>query len=119
MVGQRHAVSTSSLVSSILDLKKRSNSTNIGLMPVRKFLSHLGNWSIGSGPLHARLSRGIQSAIQRGLIMPGSRLPAERELAKALAVSRTTVVTAYTALQQAAWVESRRGVALSHVCVHL
>jgi len=78
-------------------------------MPVRKFLSHLGNWSIGSGPLHARLSRGIQSAIQRGLIMPGSRLPAERELAKALAVSRTTVVTAYTALQQAAWVESRRG----------
>jgi DNA-binding GntR family transcriptional regulator len=78
-------------------------------MPVRKFLSHLGNWSIGSGPLHARLSRGIQSAIRRGLIMPGSRLPAERELAKALAVSRTTVVTAYAALQQAAWVESRRG----------
>ena len=76
---------------------------------MRKFLLHLGNWSIGSGPLHARLSRGIQSAIQRGLIMPGSRLPAERELAKALAVSRTTVVTAYTALQQAACVESRRG----------
>jgi len=76
---------------------------------VRKFLSHLGNWSIGSGPLHARLSRAIQSAIQRGLIMPGSRLPAERELAKALTVSRTTVVTAYTALRQAAWVESRRG----------
>jgi len=27
-------------------------------MPVRKFLSHLGNWSDWSGPLHARLSRG-------------------------------------------------------------
>src|SRR5260370_9024485 len=105
MVGQRHAVSTSSLVSSILDLKKRSNGTNIGLMLMRKFLSHLGNWSIGSGPLHARLSRGIQSAIQRGLIMPGSRLPAGRQLAKPLAASRTPVVTPSTERPEAALVE--------------
>ena len=41
--------------------------------------------------------------------MPGVRLPAERELAQALAVSRTTVLTAYANLKTDGWLESRAG----------
>jgi DNA-binding transcriptional MocR family regulator len=38
-----------------------------------------------------------------------TRLPAERRLAQALAISRTTVVTAYSALREQGWLETRRG----------
>jgi DNA-binding transcriptional MocR family regulator len=69
----------------------------------------LGNWSEGDGPVYRRLSRVLGAAIDRGALEPGSRLPAERVLAAALAVSRTTVVSAYEQLRAAGRVESRRG----------
>ena len=52
----------------------------------------LGKWSDGDGPVYRRLARTLEALIDRGEIEPGSRLPAERVLAAALAVSRTTVV---------------------------
>jgi DNA-binding transcriptional MocR family regulator len=51
----------------------------------------------------------MQTAIGMGSVPPGVRLPAERELAQALKLSRTTVVTAYDALRDEGWVESRQG----------
>ncbi|HTY42942.1 MAG TPA: PLP-dependent aminotransferase family protein [Thermoanaerobaculia bacterium] len=69
----------------------------------------LGKWADGDGPVYRRLSRALAAAIDRGEIEPGSRLPAERVLADALAVSRTTVVSAYEELRAAERVESRRG----------
>lgn len=69
----------------------------------------LGSWSDGDGPVYRRLAQGLSAAIDRGELEPGARLPAERVLAGALAVSRTTVVSAYEELRSAERVESRRG----------
>src|SRR5438477_11334759 len=69
----------------------------------------LGAWSRGSSPLYRLLAAALRRAILNGDIASGSRLPAERELAQQLAVSRTTVVAAYDLLRQDGWVERRIG----------
>jgi DNA-binding transcriptional MocR family regulator len=78
-------------------------------MELESFVTSLGSWPSGQGPLNRKLAHAIQRAIASGVISPGVRLPAERALAKALAVSRATVVSAYAALSDAEWLESRRG----------
>lgn len=72
-------------------------------------VQQLGGWSKKAGPIHGRLEFALEKAIQQGILLPGTRLPAERKLAQALAVSRTTVVTAYNNLRAAGWLESRLG----------
>ena len=69
----------------------------------------LGEWAVGTGPLYRRLALAIRAAIERGDLQPGDVLPAERTLAKTLAVSRTTVVAAFDYLREDSIVESRRG----------
>jgi DNA-binding transcriptional MocR family regulator len=69
----------------------------------------LGRWSDGPGPLHRKLSDGLRRAIERGHLPAGERLPSERELATRLAVSRSTVVTAYDSLREQGLLESRQG----------
>jgi DNA-binding FadR family transcriptional regulator len=51
----------------------------------------------------------LLTAIKLGIVAPGSRLPAERELSDRLSVSRVTLREAIRALQQSGYVESRRG----------
>lgn len=51
----------------------------------------------------------LLQAIKLGLVRRGERLPAERELAPRLGVSRVTLREGIRALQQAGYVESRRG----------
>ncbi|WP_432544265.1 FadR/GntR family transcriptional regulator [Kineococcus sp. SYSU DK002] len=51
----------------------------------------------------------LLQAVRLGLVPPGQRLPAERDLALQLGVSRTTLREALTALHAAGWVEVRRG----------
>jgi DNA-binding FadR family transcriptional regulator len=66
------------------------------------------------GPVHAvnafeeTVERLLQT-IRLGVVGPGERLPAEREMAARFDVSRVTVREAIRALQQAGYVESRRG----------
>jgi DNA-binding transcriptional MocR family regulator len=50
-------------------------------------------------PLYRHLLQVLEAAIGRGDLTPGLRLPPERELARALKVSRTTVVNAYRELE--------------------
>ncbi|MBV9501869.1 MAG: PLP-dependent aminotransferase family protein [Acidobacteriaceae bacterium] len=69
----------------------------------------LSAWATASGPLHARLASSIKEAIRRGDLPPGTKLPSERALAKTLAISRTTVLTAYNDLRSSGWLESRAG----------
>ncbi len=52
-----------------------------------------------SQPLYLRLAAAIVSAVERGELSAGERLPSERELALRLGVSRTTVVGAYRELE--------------------
>src|SRR5919206_1364973 len=51
----------------------------------------------------------LLQAIRLGVAAPGERLPAERELAGRLGVSRVTLREAIRALADAGYVESRRG----------
>ena len=69
----------------------------------------LQNWASGRGSLYQRLSAAIEQTILPGGIRSGDRLPSERALAKALTVSRSTVIAAYQQLRESNWVESRRG----------
>jgi DNA-binding transcriptional MocR family regulator len=69
----------------------------------------LAGWSSGPGPLYARLGAAIDAAITRGELLPGAPLPPERTLARALKLSRTTVVQAYQDLRQSGRIDSRQG----------
>ncbi|MFE7119600.1 PLP-dependent aminotransferase family protein [Streptomyces sp. NPDC057654] len=60
-------------------------------------------------PAYRSLADGVRLLILEGRVPVAARLPAERELAAALAVSRTTVAAAYEALRGEGFLESRRG----------
>jgi DNA-binding FadR family transcriptional regulator len=51
----------------------------------------------------------LLQTIRLGIVAPGGRLPAEREMAARFKVSRVTVREAIRALQQAGYIESHRG----------
>ena len=50
--------------------------------------------------LHEKARRGIERLITDRWIQPGARIPSERELARELYVSLTTIRTALKALEQ-------------------
>ncbi|MGD0833702.1 MAG: GntR family transcriptional regulator [Candidatus Dormibacteria bacterium] len=52
----------------------------------------------------------VQRAVRCGLLTPGDRLPAAREVVAALAINPNTVLKAYTELERDGWAASRAGV---------
>jgi DNA-binding transcriptional MocR family regulator len=68
-----------------------------------------GRLTGGGGGLYRRLADAIAALIGSAELPVGARLPAERRLAEALAVSRSTVVAAYDELRARGLVGSRRG----------
>ncbi|MFI7245687.1 PLP-dependent aminotransferase family protein [Streptomyces qinglanensis] len=60
-------------------------------------------------PAYRSLAEGLRMLVLEGRIPVATRLPAERELAAALSVSRTTVAAAFEALRSDGFLESRRG----------
>jgi DNA-binding transcriptional MocR family regulator len=60
-------------------------------------------------PDYAALAGAARGLIRDGRLALGVRLPAERELAQALGVSRTTVTAAYRELRESGHASSRRG----------
>jgi DNA-binding transcriptional MocR family regulator len=73
----------------------------------------LGQWHSLPGrhksPDYAALAASIRGLLADSRLPLGVRLPAERELAESLAVSRTTVTAAYRALRESGHLTSRRG----------
>ncbi len=70
----------------------------------------LSGWADGGhGTLPQRLAYGLRCAISSGLISDGAKLPPERDLARALAVSRSTITTALDLLRDEGLAESRQG----------
>ena len=63
---------------------------------VRRLLPELP----AAGPAYQRLAGGVRALILDGRLPLGTRLPAERELARALGISRTTTSAAYTLLRR-------------------
>ncbi|GAA3978069.1 PLP-dependent aminotransferase family protein [Actinomadura viridis] len=60
-------------------------------------------------PFYAALARAVRALVLDGRLPLRIRLPAERDLAAALGVSRTTVTAAYDRLRDEGYVESRQG----------
>jgi DNA-binding transcriptional MocR family regulator len=78
-------------------------------LPASTLAGLLGVWADGTGPAYRVLAERLRLLIADGRIMPGSRLPSERELTEALGVSRTTVAAAYRELRDSGYLTSRRG----------
>lgn len=60
-------------------------------------------------PAYLQIRNHLRAQILRGDLAPGTRLPPEREMARHLGVSRTTVVSAYDELAAEGLVEARVG----------
>jgi DNA-binding transcriptional MocR family regulator len=60
-------------------------------------------------PAYRGIADGLRLLVADGRILPGTRLPSERDLTAALGVSRTTVARAYEVLREQGYVASRRG----------
>lgn len=63
----------------------------------------------GNGTLHAQLTRALKEAVLGRGLAAGTRLPATRELAASLGVSRNTVVSAYEQLAAEGYLEGHVG----------
>lgn len=61
------------------------------------------------GQLRLRVCQCLRTAIADGSIPPGSRLPATRDLARELGVSRNTVLYAYEQLQAEGYLQAKTG----------
>ena len=74
----------------------------------RALASRLEAWRTNE-PAYRALADRIRLLILDGVVAAGTRLPAERELAAELGVSRTTVAACYAALREDGSIESMRG----------
>ncbi|GII51716.1 GntR family transcriptional regulator [Planotetraspora thailandica] len=63
----------------------------------------------GARPYYKALAGAVRGLILDGRLPVKMRVPAERHLAEALGVSRTTVTTAYDRLREQGYLESRQG----------
>jgi DNA-binding FadR family transcriptional regulator len=76
---------------------RTGDSTDVAFRPIR------------SGNAFEECVERVLSALKLGLVGPGERLPAERDLAARLGVSRVTLREALRSLADAGWLEIRRG----------
>ena len=60
-------------------------------------------------PAYRAIADGLRLLVADGRVLPGTRLPSERDLTGALGVSRTTVARAYELLREQGYLVSRRG----------
>jgi len=69
-------------------------------------------------PLYLQIKEQIAHLVAEGLLPAGSRLPATRDLAASLGVSRNTVVDAYKELEVAGLITSQLGKG-AFICMHI
>lgn len=60
-----------------------------------------------STPVYLQISRQLINAIQRGVLIPGARLPGTRLLASLLGVHRKTIISAIEELDAQGWIQIR------------
>jgi GntR family transcriptional regulator len=60
-------------------------------------------------PVYAQLTGQVRSAVLRGVLVPGDRLPPAREVVSSLAINPNTVLKAYSQLEHEGVVSSRAG----------
>lgn len=87
----------------------RANRWELGSRLPLELGTALDGWQRGDGPRYRRLATALAAAIERGDLLPGTKLPPERVLATRLGVARTTVSTAYELLESRGLVHRRQG----------
>jgi DNA-binding transcriptional MocR family regulator len=75
----------------------------------RRLADLLGRIADDRGPRYAALASRIRVLTADGRLPVGARLPAERDLAAAVGLSRTTVRAAYARLREDGWATTRQG----------
>src|SRR5215831_11361768 len=94
---------------------KRANRGGValsGMIRGEQLARLLGQWRTVGGqrlPEYAALAAAVRGLLRDARLALGVRLPAERELADSLAISRTTVTAAYRELRETGHLTSRRG----------
>lgn len=79
-------------------------------LSARSATALLTDWRGGrASPAYQALADRLRLLVLDGRILLGTRLPAERELAAQLGLSRTTVASAYAALREQGYLDSVRG----------
>jgi DNA-binding transcriptional MocR family regulator len=79
-------------------------------LSARALVSLLDGWrGLGASPAYVALADRIRLLVLDGRLSLGTRLPAERELAAQLGLSRTTISAAYAELRDSGYLESLRG----------
>src|SRR3978361_1294718 len=79
-------------------------------LSARSLSQLLGDWrALEAGPAYLGLPARIRLLVLDGRVPLGTRLPAERELAATLTLSRTTVTAAYAMLRDAGFLTSTQG----------
>ena len=78
-------------------------------VPPGRLTGLLGDLAGERPPLYAALASRLRLLVGDGRLPVGVRLPAERELAAALHVSRATVAAAYGRLREDGWADARQG----------
>ncbi|SFJ87763.1 DNA-binding transcriptional regulator, MocR family, contains an aminotransferase domain [Amycolatopsis sacchari] len=80
-----------------------------GRISAPRLATLLGSWRQGSRQGAAALAAAVELQVLDGHLPVGTQLPAERELAQALGVSRTLIGAALDRLRESGLVASRRG----------
>ena len=75
----------------------------------RRLAGLLGGIADDRGPRYAALASRLRVLTADGRLPVGARLPAERDLAAAVGLSRTTVRAAYARLREDGWATARQG----------
>ncbi|HEV7188313.1 MAG TPA: PLP-dependent aminotransferase family protein [Blastococcus sp.] len=75
----------------------------------RRLAELVGDLSSDRPPRYAALAGRVRLLVADGRVPLGTRLPAERDLAAALALSRATVTAAYARLREDGWATARQG----------
>ncbi len=89
---------------------QQANTRPTGAVAPERLRSLLADWSDAAhGTLAQQLAHGLRRAVRSGLLADDTRLPAERVLAEALSVSRSTVSAALDELRADGTIESRQG----------
>jgi DNA-binding transcriptional MocR family regulator len=81
----------------------------MGATSSRRLVDLLGGIAADRGPRYAALASRIRVLTADGRLPVGARLPAERDLAAAVGLSRSTVRAAYARLREDGWATARQG----------
>ncbi len=85
------------------------NTSAVRHLQGRKVAALLGEWTGGTSASSKQLHWALRRLVLDGVLAPATRLPAERDLASSLGVSRTLVARALDLLREDDLVASRRG----------